>query len=246
MRPVRRIRQLFAKVIRSMAFDVLDEHEQGELVRKWVRENWLSIVIGIGLGLVLLFGWQQWRTHRASRDMDAAVQYDTLGADMTKKDYDAAKAIAAKLKSDYADTPYALFAAMREAEIATQKGDADGAWTSLDWAWQHASIDALKTAVGVNLVRVQLARGKAQEALDFLDKLPKNGFDAAAAELRGDALVALGRKDDARGAYADALAKLEPGAPNRGFIEMKLSDLGAAATAAAPAPAKADAEKKNS
>jgi predicted negative regulator of RcsB-dependent stress response len=227
-----------------MAFDVLDEHEQGELVRKWVRENWLSIVVGIGLGLVLLFGWQQWRTHRASRDMDAAVQYDALSADMAKKDYDAAKVIAAKLKSDYAGTPYAVFAAMREAEIATQKGDAEGAWTSLDWAWQHAGVDALKATVGVSLARVQLARGKAQEALDLVAKLPQGGFDATAAELRGDALAALGRKDEARTAYADALAKLEPGAPNRNFLEMKLSDLGAAATAAAPA--KADAEKKNS
>lgn len=227
-----------------MAFDVLDEHEQGELVRKWVRENWLSIVIGIGLGLILLFGWQQWRTHRAGRNMDAAVQYDTLSNDMTKKDYDAAKAIAAKLKSDYANTPYAVFAAMREADIATQKGDAETAYASLDWAWQHASIDALKAVVGVDLVRVQLARGKAQEALDVLDKLPKGGFDAATAELRGDALAALGRKDDARTAYTDAIGKLDPGAPNRSFLEMKLSDLGVAAKA--EAPAKTDAEKKNS
>lgn len=227
-----------------MAFDVLDEHEQGELVRKWVRENWLSIVIGIGLGLILLFGWQQWRTHRASRNMDAAVQYDALNADMTKKDYDAAKAIAAKLKSDYANTPYAVFAAMREAEIATQKGDAETAYASLDWAWQHAGIDALKATVGVDLVRVQLARGKTQEALDLLDKLPKGGFDAAAAELRGDALAALGRKDEARAAYADAIGKLDPGAPNRTFLEMKLSDLGVAAKA--DAPAKTDTEKKNS
>ena len=227
-----------------MAFDVLDEHEQGELVRKWVRENWLSIVIGIGLGLILLFGWQQWRTHRASRNMDAAVQYDALSADMTKKDYDAAKAIAAKLKSDYSDSPYAVFAAMREADIATQKGDAETAYASLDWAWQHAGIDALKAAVAVDLVRVQVARGKGQEALDLLDKLPKGGFDAATAELRGDALASLGRKDEARTAYTAALAKREPGAPNRSFLEMKLSDLGVAAKT--ETPAKTDAEKKNS
>jgi predicted negative regulator of RcsB-dependent stress response len=176
--------------------------------------------------------------------MDAAVQYDALSNDMTKKDYDAAKAIAAKLKSDYANTPYAVFAAMREADIATQKGDAETAYASLDWAWQHASIDALKAVVGVDLVRVQLARGKAQEALDLLDKLPKGGFDVATAELRGDALAALGRKDDARTAYTDAIGKLDPGAPNRSFLEMKLSDLGVAAKA--EAPAKTDAEKKNS
>jgi len=39
-----------------MAFDVLDEHEQGELVQKWLRENAMSIAIGIALGLILIFG----------------------------------------------------------------------------------------------------------------------------------------------------------------------------------------------
>ena len=227
-----------------MAFDVLDEHEQGELVRKWVRENWLSIVIGIGLGLVLLFGVQQWRTHRASRNMDAATLYDALGADMTKKDYDAAKAIAVKLKSDHAASPYAVFAAMREADIAAQKGDLDNAYASLDWAWQHASIDALKAPVGINLVRVQLARGKAQEALDLLGKLPSGGFEASGAQLRGDALAALGRKDEARAAYNAALAKLGPGVPDHDLVEMKLSELGPASTS--DTPTKPGAEKKNS
>jgi predicted negative regulator of RcsB-dependent stress response len=226
------------EVIRKMAFDVLDEHEQGELVRKWVRENWMGIAGGVGLGLVLLFGGQQWLKHRANHNMDAATQFEALTADVTKKDFDAVKAIAAKLKSDYADTPYAVFAAMREADIAAQKGDTETAYASLDWAWQHAGIEALKATVAINLARVQLARGKAQEALDLIDKLPKDAFDAVAAELRGDAFLALGRKDDARGAYADALGKLDPGAPNRSFIEMKLSDLGAAAQPAA--------EKKNS
>jgi predicted negative regulator of RcsB-dependent stress response len=220
----------------------MDEHEQGELVRKWVHENWLSIVIGIGLGLLLLFGWQQWRSHRASQDMQGAMQLDALDTDMTKKDFEGAKTIAAKLKSDFPNSPYAVFAAMREAEIANQKGDPEGAYASLDWAWQHANVDALKAVVGVNLVRAQIARGKAQDALDLLDKLPKGGFDGANAELRGDALVALGRKDDARRAYTEALLALEPGAPARSFIEMKLSDLGAAP---APADKSAATEKKN-
>ncbi|MBS0589219.1 MAG: tetratricopeptide repeat protein [Proteobacteria bacterium] len=230
-----------------MAFDVLDEHEQGELVRKWVRENWLSIVIGIGLGLVLLFGVQQWRTHRANRNMEAATLYDVLSADVTKKDFDAAKAIAAKLKTDHAETPYAVFAAMREADISAQKGDLENAYASLDWAWQHAGIDALKAPVGIDLARVQLARGKAQDALDLLGKLPQHGFEATGAELRGDALSALGRKDEARAAYGDALAKLDPAAPDRALVEMKISDLGVAAKVDMPAKAdKADTEKKSS
>lgn len=225
-----------------MAFEVLDEHEQGEQVQKWLRENALSILIGIGLGLVLLFGWQQWRTHRAQHQMDASVQYSTLTGALEKKDYDGAKAIAAKLKSDYSDTPYAVLAAMREADISTERGDAETAYASLDWAWQHAGIDALKAVAGLSLARVQIARNKPQEALDLLDKLPKGGFDAAVAELRGDALVTLNHKDDARIAYADALTHLEPTAPNRVFVEMKLNDI----AAADKSDEKSGAEKKGS
>jgi predicted negative regulator of RcsB-dependent stress response len=225
-----------------MAFEVLDEHEQGEQVQKWLRENALSILIGIGLGLVMLFGWQQWRTHRAQHQMDASAQFNALIGDVDKKDYDAAKAIAAKLKSDYSDTPYAVLAAMREADIASARGDGETAYSALDWAWQHADIDGLKAVAGLNLARVQIARNKAQEALDLLDKLPKGGFEAAAAELRGDALVALNKQPEARVAYAEALKHLEPTAPNRGFVEMKLNDIAAADSTAEST----GAEKKGS
>lgn len=211
-----------------MAFEVLDEHEQGELVQKWLRENVLTILIGVGLGLVLIFGWQQWNSHRARHNIDAATQFDVLTGDADKKDFDAVRQIAAKLKTDYSDTPYAVLASMREAEFAGQRADLDGARAALDWAYQHAGIDALKALAGVRLARVELARKKPQDALDLLAKLPPSAYTAQIGELRGDALVALDRKDEARSAYGDALANLDPNASNRAFVQMKLNDLGAA------------------
>ena len=213
-----------------MAFEVLDEHEQGELVQKWLRENVFTIFIGVGIGLVLIFGWQQWNSHRAQRNFEAATQYEVLGADATKKDYDAVKQIAAKLQSDYAGTPYAALSAMSVAEFAVQRGDLETARASLDWAYQHAGIDALKALAGIRLARVELARTKAQDALDVLDHLPASAYTAQIGELRGDALVTLNRKEEARTAYQDALANLDPNAPNRQFVQMKLNDLGAAET----------------
>lgn len=211
-----------------MAFDVLDEHEQGELVQKWLRENAFSIIIGVGLGLLLIFGWRQWDVHKAGHSLDAAVQYGVFGADLDKKDVDGAKAVGAKIQSDFADTPYATLVALRLAEVQAAKGDADGARANLENAYQHAQNDALKTLAGLSLARVELAQKKAQDALDLLEKLPAAGYSALRDELRGDALVALGRKDDARNAYTNALTNLDAGAPNHAFVEMKLSDLGIA------------------
>jgi predicted negative regulator of RcsB-dependent stress response len=210
----------------AMAFDVLDEHEQGELVQKWLRENAFSIVIGVGLGLLLIFGWQQWHAHRATHRLDAATQYDVFSSDFDKKDMDAAKAVAAKLTSDFGDTPYAVLASLRIADAAASRGDQDAARAALDNAYQHAGNDALKTLAGLYLARTEIAQKKPQEALDLLDKLPAAGYTAMRDELRGDALLALGRKDDARTAYTNALANLDATSPNHAFLEMKLSDLG--------------------
>src|SRR5262249_37482647 len=140
-----------------MAFDVLDEHEQGELVQKWLRENAFSIVIGVALGLVLIFGWQQWHTHRAVHRLDAAAQYDVLSNDLDKKETDAAKAIAAKLDSDFGDTPYASIAQMRVADVAAAHGDNDAMLKALESAHQHAGNEALKTLSGLYLARAQIA-----------------------------------------------------------------------------------------
>jgi len=193
-----------------------------------LRENVFTILIGVGLGLVLIFGWQQWNSHRARHNLDASTQFAVLSGDADKKDYGAVKQIAAKIKADYADTPYAVLAALREAEFAVQRADLESAHASLYWAYQHAGIDALKALAGLRLARVELGQAKAQEALDLLDKLPASGYTAQIGEVRGDALVALNRKEDARAAYNDALANLDPNSPNRAFVQMKLSDLGGA------------------
>ncbi|HVV98118.1 MAG TPA: tetratricopeptide repeat protein [Rhodanobacteraceae bacterium] len=222
-----------------MAFDVLDEHEQGELVQKWLRENALSIATGIVLGLVLLFGWQQWKAHRARHAGEAATQYQALVDAIDAKHTDDAHTIADALRKDYADSAYAVFAAMRSAEMSSSSGDLKAAADDLAWAQDHAGTPALKSLAAIDLARVRLASGDADAALKIVDALPKDSYAAIAGELRGDILAKLGRTDDARKAYQDALSHLDAQAPNRSFVQMKLDDLGAlpAASAAPSTPA---------
>ena len=208
-----------------MAFDVLDEHEQGELVQKWLRENAMSIAIGIGLGLVLIFGWQQWQVHRARHAADAATQYQALTEAADAKRVDDVNAITASLRKDFPDSVYATFAAIRSAEIANAKGDLKAAASDLEWAQEHAGATALKALAALNLARVRLAAGEPDAALKLLDALPKDAYAGLAAELRGDVLAQLNRNDDARAAYQDALTRLDPQAPNRPFVQMKLDNL---------------------
>jgi predicted negative regulator of RcsB-dependent stress response len=58
--------------------------------------------------------------------------------------------------------------------------------------------------------------------------VPAGSFQGMTQELRGDALVKVGRMDDARKAYQAAMAALSKDAPQRGALQMKLDDLAVA------------------
>ncbi|HEY6985507.1 MAG TPA: tetratricopeptide repeat protein [Rhodanobacteraceae bacterium] len=220
-----------------MAFDVdvLDEHEQGELVQKWLRENAMSIAIGIALGLVLIFGWQQWKAHRARHVVEASAQYQALVEAIGAKHDDDAKTIADALRNNYPDTAYASLAAMRSAEIANSKGDLKNAAADLEWVQQHGGAAALTELAGINLAKIKLAEGEADAALKLIDGLPKGNYAALAGEVRGDILAHLNRADEARAAYQDALSHLDPQSPGRSFVQMKLDNLASAPVATAAA-----------
>ncbi|MGA9422583.1 MAG: tetratricopeptide repeat protein [Rhodanobacteraceae bacterium] len=211
-----------------MAFELLDEYEQSELVRRWIRENALSIAIGVLLGLALIFGWQQWKVHRLHHDTEAAAQYQALGDAIDARRTDDADKIADALRKDYSNTAYAVFAAMRQADMSSANGDTKAAAADLEWAHEQAGNSAMKALTALRLARVTLAEGDADGALKLLDTIPKDDYAGPAEELRGDALAKLGRTGEARTAYRNALTHLDAQAPGANFVQMKLDDLAAA------------------
>ena len=211
-----------------MAFDAYDDYEQGERVQQWLRQNGLSIAIGIVIGLVAIFGWQQWRNHQATRDAEASNLYQQLQTALAAGKDSQADQLAAQLQKDYARSTYAVFAASDEAQRQVQANQLDKALASLGWAMDHVGDNALKPLIQVRKAKVQLAAGKAQDALATIESIKDKGYEALRQELRGDALVKLGRADDARKAYQAALAAMGEDAPQRAALQLKLDDLAVA------------------
>ncbi|MEO9078364.1 MAG: tetratricopeptide repeat protein [Rhodanobacter sp.] len=208
-----------------MAFEEYDKYEQSELVQKWLRENGVSIIVGIVIGLVAIFGLQQWRNHQAQNQSDASQLYQQVQVTSLSGKPDAASQLTDRLMKDYAKSPYAVFAVSDRARQQVQDKKLDKAEVSLKWAESHAGDAPLKSLILLRIARVELAHEQAGQALATLDKMPVGGFQGLTQELRGDALVKLGRSDDARKAYQTALSGLSEEAPQRGALQMKLDDL---------------------
>lgn len=208
-----------------MAFEDYDDYEKSEHVVKWLRENAMAIVSGIVLGLLLIFGMNQWRTHQATHRADAATQYELMTKAVQAGNQQAIDSAAATLKDKYKDTPFAVFAALQQAELAVNSGTPAQAEMPLKWAHKHAREGALKALAQLRLARVELSTGKADAAIKTLDGIPKGHYAGSVEELRGDAMVVLKRDDDARKAYQAALDGYGEGAPPRGLVQLKLDNL---------------------
>lgn len=208
-----------------MAFEDFDEYEQGERVRKWIKDNGLAVVIGVVLALVLIFGYRRWQAHTTSHKIQAASQYAVLHKALQGGDKQSMGAALDNLQQNYADTPYASFGSVAVAEYDVGKNQLKPAAKNLKWAVAHSKQPGLKSLFELRLARVLLAQNKAQQALTDLGNIPAGDYASLTAELRGDALLKLGKPDAARGAYQDAMAKLGKNAPGRSALQMKLDNL---------------------
>lgn len=200
-----------------MAIDeLLDEHEQGERVRDWLRRNALGLVGGVVLGLALIGGWRYWQSHQQGQRAEASDAYAAMQATLAAGDLSKAAAQAAGLD----EGTIAALAALDLAKAQVEAGERDEAIVTLRGA---STLDpALRQVVDQRLARLLTDAGKGQEAISLL----QGATDPVALEARGDAFAALDDDAGARAAYADALARLDVAAPQRRLLEIKLTDAG--------------------
>ncbi len=197
--------------------DLLDEHEQSERVRSWLRRNGAGLIGGVALGLAVIAGWQWWQQRQLAASLAAGERYASALKAIESKDLAKAQSTVVALGGD----TYAVLAGLQLAKAQVDAGQRDAAIATLRGV--KGGDPALATIVQVRLAHLLTDAGKGAEALIVLGDKPT---EAAALEARGDALAALGRHDQARTAYAQALAKLDVAAPQRRLLELKSTEVG--------------------
>lgn len=207
------------------------ETEQLEHIRKWWKENSKALVGGVVLGLALLIAIWAWRNHTQTQGEAASAEYQMLIGEVDKGDAKAGLIRAARIRNEFADTPYALFAAMAMAKLELDKGNKKAAQQHLEWALKNADEASLQHIARLRLARVMLDNGQGKEALALLNKQQPGDFLAAYEEVKGDIYRKLAQLNEASLAYQRALKALEPevNPEKKALLQMKLDDLGVTA-----------------
>ena len=114
---------------------------------------------------------------------------------------------------------YAELAALELAKAQVEAGKHEDAIRTLRGLKVEGEF---KTLIDQRIARLLIETGKPDEALSLLG----NVDDGASLEIRGDALVAQDKREQARDLYTQALGKLDVAAPQRRLLEIKLMDAG--------------------
>jgi len=207
------------------------EDEQVEAIKKWWKENWLSLVGGVLIGIGILFGGKYWIDSKNFHAAAASMEYEAMMQMIAQNKIPEAETRAAGLLGQFADTPYAGFAALAMAKIKAESEDLVAAKSHLRWALENSGQDEVKQEALIRLSRVYLAENNYEDALAQLKLVKSDSRKIVIEELKGDIYVAKGETDNARTAYSLALAALDASAENassrlRNFLQMKLDDLG--------------------
>ena len=209
-----------------MAIEQLDEYEQGEQVRKWLRNNGSSIITGIALGLACIFGWQWWQGQGSRHREEAATQYQSFTDAITAKDDSKVEALALAFDGKFADTGFSTLATLRHAQYQQSKGETDKAIATLKAKAGKVNDPVIAELFALHEGRLLLLAGKPEDALKQVAAIKTSNFPEVLDELRGDIQMARGQRDEARKSYEQALTHLDQAAPIRGLLEMKLIDAG--------------------
>jgi len=208
------------------------EEEQVEALKSWVAKHGMSVVVAIVLALGGSFGYQTWDKSVREKGEKASELFENLTAavsvgpmdEISDEEKSTAKYIARELKTDYADSTYAHFAAMHLARIAVEDSDLEKAATELQWVLDQKPDIGLAALVRLRLAQVKLAQGEFEAGLALVEPAKAGAHDSAYAETRGDLYYAMEQLDKAREAYQMAV-NTQTESSAKPMLKMKLEDL---------------------
>lgn len=212
----------------------LEEQEQLDQLKAFWKQYGNAIVWLLTLVLAGFAAWNGWNWWQRDQAVKAGAMFDELDRAVQAGESARAAGVFKDMQERFPRTAFTQQGGLATARLQFDKGEADAAAATLAWVAEHAVEDEYKTVARLRLAGVLADQKKYDEALKQLDGATAKEFEALVADRRGDVLMAMGRKDEAKAAWQKAWGAMDPKVEYRRLIDAKLTAVGAAPAASAP------------
>lgn len=202
----------------------LEQQEQLDAIKGFWSENKIWIVPLVSLVVIAGIAFNGWTWHSQRQARLATDALTALEAAIAEQSLDKAKVAYAALADDFGSTTQAALGGLQMAKVWVTAGDLAQAKATLERVVKSAE-EELAWIARVRLAGVLLDDNKAQEALNTVSGSPPKAMAPLVNDRKGDALAALGKKEEARAAWKLASEEFPAQSPSRELVVRKLQTI---------------------
>ncbi len=203
--------------------DNLTDQQQAEIVKKWLKDNGMSILLSIALGISGYFGLQFYQKDKLRDYENASRLYAEIEFALRQQRITQAQNLLQEMDNNFSGSPYQYQSHLALAKLHMDSLDYDSAIIQLEFVMENTSDESFRHISRLRIARIMVEQKQLDEALLLLDSVSNipNAYEPYYQSVKGDIYASQGLLDKAKSAYSIALDSLEPGNFDFDFIKMK-------------------------
>ena len=163
--------------------EYMNEQEQWDFVRGWLRQNGVWLVAGVAIAATGLWGWRAWQARQESHLLQASGQYERVVAAFSNNDMKTVITLADQLAAEHPRSGYAEQAQLAAARLQVENNLLPAALERLQQIMAATADPELALVVRLRIARLQIQQSKADEALATLAAVEPGAFAGRFAEI---------------------------------------------------------------
>jgi predicted negative regulator of RcsB-dependent stress response len=211
-----------------MATQHLDLEEQEQLAQAkafWAQYGTLITTVVTVLALSYA-GWQAWQFWQRKQAVEVAALFDHFDQAVSAGDLTRIDRVVSDMRAHSPKAALTQHAMMQAARIKALKGDQDAAIQLLQSVATESGPEGLQAIARVRWATLLLGQNKADAALQVLQTEVPDAFAGLVNDLKGDAYLTQGKRNEAAQAYRLAYSAFNDDMPQKSMVRIKLQALG--------------------
>lgn len=192
-------------MMKPIEIDRTDE-EREELVKAWIKNNWLMVVLAVALAIAAVWGLNYYKQAKINALSDDAVTMQKVTQAIQDNQLQTAQQALSTLQTANPNDTFSALATLSLAQKYFNDKDYGNATKQYDWLIAHAGDLAMRDIARLRKARAQADNQQITEALNTLGSIEGKTAVAETNLLKGDLLLADKQYEAAKKAYESITA----------------------------------------